>query len=67
MTLVEQKRREKNLSQNKLAALANVKQSVICDIEKGKTKSPRYETIVALGRVLEFSAEEFYTTKISND
>ena len=40
------------LSQNQLAKLANVPQSVICDIESGKTKAPRIDTIQALAAAL---------------
>lgn len=61
MTLIEVKRASVNMSQNKLASLSNVKQSVISDIESGKTKSPRYETVEAIGRILGFKPEEFYS------
>lgn len=40
------------LSQQKLAELAGVKQSVISDIERGHIKSPRLETAIALAKAL---------------
>lgn len=38
-------RKQKQLTQNELATKSGVKQSVISDIESGKTESPRYETV----------------------
>lgn len=60
MTIIQRKREEAKLSQVELSRRSGVKQSVISDIENGRTKSPRVETIMALGNVLGFDWQDFY-------
>ena len=45
-------RTERGMSQNQLAKLCNVPQSVISDIESGKTKAPRIDTLQAIAAAL---------------
>lgn len=61
MTIVEEKRREVGWTQLELAKRSGVFQSVISDIESGKTKFPRVETIKRLGQCLGFDWTAFYT------
>lgn len=63
MTIIERKRIASNISQNELARRTGVKQSVISDIESGKTKNPRPDTVQALAKVLKFDWPEFYCYK----
>lgn len=63
MTIIERKRLLKNISQNELSRRSGVKQSVISDIESGKTKNPRPDTVKALADILEFNWPEFYSDK----
>lgn len=60
MTIVQKMREKAKLSQIELSRRSGVKQSVISDIENGHTKSPRVETMMALGKVLGFDWREFY-------
>lgn len=48
------------MTQTELATRSGVKQSVISDIENGKTRSPRPETIMALAGALGFDWTLFY-------
>lgn len=60
MTIVQKMREKAKLSQIELSRRSGVKQSVISDIENGHTKSPRVETMMALGNVLGFDWRDFY-------
>lgn len=60
MTIIQEKRTAAKMTQTELSALSGVKQSVISDIENGKTKSPRAETVMALAAVLGFDWTLFY-------
>ena len=51
-------RNSKNLSQNQLAKKAGVPQSVISDIESGKTKAPRFDTLRSIAGVLGVTIDE---------
>lgn len=51
--MITEMRKEQGLSQNKLAKLSGVPQSVICDIESGKTKAPRIDTLISLAKALD--------------
>ena len=50
--MVVEKRLEKGISQNQLAKLSGVPQSVISDIESGNTKAPRIDTLQAIAAAL---------------
>ncbi len=52
MLIIEQKRTEKGMSQIALSRLSGVKQSVISDIENGKTRNPGIETVLSLAKAL---------------
>lgn len=56
--MVADKRQEKGISQNQLAKLCNVPQSVISDIESGKTKAPRIDTLQAIAAALGVTVDE---------
>ena len=56
--MVADKRQEKGISQNQLAKLCNVPQSVISDIESGKTKAPRIDTLQAIAAALGVTIDE---------
>ena len=45
-------RQQKGLSQQELSRRSGVAQSVISDIEKGKTPAPRINTVLALAQSL---------------
>lgn len=51
-------RRRKGLSQQELSRRSGVAQSVISDIEKGKTPTPRIHTVLALAQGLGCTLEE---------
>ena len=54
MNLIRDKRIRAGISQNELARRSGVKQSVISDIESGKTKLPRVDTVQQIAAVLNF-------------
>lgn len=56
--MVADKRIEKGMSQNQLAKLCNVPQSVISDIESGITKAPRIDTLQAIAAALGVTIDE---------
>ena len=51
-------RTERGISQNQLAKLCKVPQSVISDIESGKTKAPRIDTLQAIAAALGVTVDE---------
>ena len=61
--MIAQQRKERGLSQNQLAKLAGVHQSVISDIENGKTKAPRIDTMNAIAKALGISVNELIEKK----
>lgn len=52
MLIIEQKRLEKRMSQIALSRLSGVKQSVISDIESGKTRNPGIGTVLSIAKAL---------------
>ena len=56
--MVTDERVKRGLSQNQLAKMAGVPQSVICDIESGKTKAPRIDTLQAIAAALGVTVDE---------
>lgn len=56
-------RKKQGLSQNQLAKLSGVPQSVICDIESGKTKYPRIDTVAAIAKALGVTIGELIEAK----
>lgn len=56
--MITEWRIKRQLSQNKLAKLSGVPQSVICDIESGKTKAPRIDTVKAIANALGCTIEQ---------
>lgn len=51
--MIKELREEKGWSQNELARRSGVKQGIISDIESGKTKHPRIDTMSAIADALE--------------
>lgn len=60
MNYIKIERIRAGLSQNELARLSGVKQSVISDIESGKTKLPRVDTVKQLAHVLGFEWVNYF-------
>ena len=58
MTRLEQLRRSQFLSVRRLAELAKVKPNTISDIERGRTRLPRRETMQALAKALGVSLSD---------
>ena len=56
--MVKEKRMEMGLSQNQLSKMANVPQSVLSDIESGKTKAPRIDTLMQIAQALDVTVAE---------
>ena len=61
--MIAEVRKANGISQNKLAKLSGVPQSVICDIESGKTKAPRIDTLKAIADVLGVTVDELIDQK----
>lgn len=64
MSKLEEKRKEKGLSQAALAKELNVDQSTVCLWEKGKT-FPRVDVAIRLAEMLGCSLEDIYRSKES--
>ena len=58
--IVKRKREEMGISQNQLAKMSKVPQSVISNIENGKTVSPRIDTLKAIADVLGCSLDDLF-------
>lgn len=56
--MISDVRTERGISQNQLAKMCNVPQSVISDIESGKTKAPRIDTLQAIAAALGVTIDE---------
>ena len=61
--MVKEKRIEAGLSQNQLSKMTNVSQSAINDIESGKTKAPRIDTLIKIAEVLDVTVAELIGEK----
>jgi transcriptional regulator with XRE-family HTH domain len=58
MLFIRQRRLNKKLSQAELAKKATVPQSVIAEIETGKSKNPTVETAIRIANVLDCTVED---------
>lgn len=56
--MIADERVKRGLSQNQLAKLAGIPQSVLSDIEGGKTKAPRIDTLQAIAAALGVTVSE---------
>ena len=63
--MVTEQREKRGLSQNQLAKMSGVPQSVISDIESGKTKAPRIDTLMAIAAALGMTVNELIGKKAS--
>ena len=63
--MITEKRLEKGISQNQLAKMCKVPQSVISDIESGKTKAPRIDTLRAIAAALGVTIDELTRETLS--
>lgn len=63
--MVTEQREKKGISQNQLARMSGVPQSVISDIESGKTKAPRIDTLMAIAAALGMTVNELIGKKAS--
>ena len=57
--IIQQKMREKNLSQGQLASLVGMKQQYISKILLGKVKNPSFEIVVKIAEVLDIDLNQF--------
>lgn len=55
--MIREIREKKGISQNRLAKIVGVSQSALSDIESGKTKNPRFSTIMKIAKALNVSIE----------
>lgn len=60
---LEKLRTDAHLTQQQLAEMCGVKQSVISDIENGKVKYPRMDTLVALSHAFGIKIDEMISYK----
>jgi transcriptional regulator with XRE-family HTH domain len=58
---IKQLREKKNLSQEKLARLADVSNNTIVNIESGKQTNPTIETVSKIAKALDVAIEELLT------
>lgn len=58
-TIVKKLRKQRKLSQEKLARLANVSNNTIVNIEAGKQKNPTIKTLKKISDALGVAIEEF--------
>lgn len=58
---IKQLREKKNLSQGKLARLADVSNNTIVNIESGKQTNPTIETVSKIAKALDVAIEELLT------
>lgn len=57
-TTIKKLRKEKGLSQEKLARLADVANNTIIKIEAGKNQNPTLDTLKKIAKALEISIDE---------
>ena len=58
MNALQRAREKAGLSQNGLAQKANVSQAAISDIEAGRTKAPRIDTLMSIAKVIGCGVED---------
>lgn len=51
-------RKRAGYTQQRLAAIAHVRTTTICDLERGKIPSPHYKTVANLAAALELTVAE---------
>ena len=56
--MIRELRKKKGWTQSELARRSGVKQGVLSDIESGKTKHPRCDTLAAIAAALEVPLEQ---------
>lgn len=56
-------RTSKGIGQSELARMTGVRQSAISDIEAGKTKNPRIDTLLAIAAALDCSVDDLVERK----
>lgn len=57
--IIQQKMREKELSQSQLASLVGIKQQYISKILLGKVNKPSFEIVVKIAEVLDIDLNQF--------
>jgi len=53
-------RRSKDISQAELAKIADVDQTTISDIERGRNKNPSWKTVASISKALGVNPEELF-------
>lgn len=53
-------RREKDITQERLAELVGVDQTTISDLERGRNRNPSWETVAKIAKVLDVSPSELF-------
>ena len=56
--MIREIRQKQGMSQNKLAKSVGISQSALSDIENGKTKNPRFSTVMKIADVLKVPVEK---------
>ena len=56
--MIRKLRQQKGWTQSELSRRSGVKQGVLSDIESGKTKHPRCDTLAAIAEALEVPVEK---------
>lgn len=63
MVLLQEKRKNKGLSQQRLAEISGIPQQTISGIESGVRKNPGVETLAPLARALGCSIDDLYVNE----
>ncbi len=63
---IKKLRKQKNLSQDKLARLADIPYNTLVKIESGKSNNPTFETLSKLADVFNISIDELAGRKKNN-
>ncbi len=63
-TNIKKLRKQKQLSQDRLARLADIPYNTLVKIESGKSNNPTFETLLKLANALKISIDELVGRKI---
>ncbi len=67
MVLLQEKRKNKGLSQQRLAEISGIPQQTISAIESGVRKNPGVETLAPLARAMGCKIDDLYAEHPSED
>lgn len=66
-TNIKKLRKQKKLSQDKLARLADIPYNTLVKIESGKSNNPTFETLLKLANALDVTIDELVGRKRNNN